>query len=103
MARARRNSMEALAICSCSRGQKSFEDGVSGRRPGLAEVACDGADDLALLGRVSEDFGVRDDVLGVAMTAVPVYVVPNFIQHGRSGEPLAVFQGKMMERLERRE
>src|SRR5580693_6424970 len=54
---------------------QDFDGATAGRGTRLSQVAGDGSDDSALLRRVAEDFGVRNDVVSVAVATVAVHVV----------------------------
>src|SRR5208337_399898 len=90
-----RSSSDAFSTFSCSSGLKPL----IGPSPGVAR---DRTNDPPLLWGVSQNFGVGDDVVSMAVVSVTVHVVADLVQHGCRREPFAILRRKLVDRLQRR-
>ena len=91
-ARASRSSTNRLSNVWRSTRSMTFMGHLRRHRPRFPQVAGNGGDYAPLLRRVSQNLGIRDDVIGVPVVAASIHVVAYFVQHRRRREPFPIFR-----------
>ncbi len=81
-------------------GVDHFHGTILHRGARFSQIARNRRDQPPLLRRVTQDFRVGNDVVGMAVAAVAVHVVAHFIEHGRGREPFAVFRRQAVQRTQ---